>query len=436
METMDKYKILESIEDVIRILDAAPIKPDLVPETNIAQLTNRVPIAHLAIERGLKSLIREGGRSIDHTHKLHKLYRILSDCDKVSADFLGMAFDDAVEFFGYKVNAKGFGHFRSLDSYLSSVGSESVFKTLRYWAIGEIPQREQPIPFIPLSMHREILCALSCLFLRNSRQTVSARVESAVASKVTEIREFSDIQNVSLWNESVARYGDWLTRNHGAFRNALKKAYRNDFVSESEDKFWSMNLRGACDELQRSKDPAVKYYVNTLSHLPKGSQTRIPGVTPRVDWNDTMTKGTVMTPAGKDLGFIEQYADGAWGIIPSEAGLVQVAHIAEALSDAKLYLVNRLTSNVKVTVNGMSNQVRIVEEPHLPADSEWTSVVRLSDETTIKLELWDSRHGLQSGDEVSFEFQPKRSGLMRLYRGSVTQVEDQMVTLLGCVTYT
>ena len=31
MEIMDKYKILESIEDVIRILDAAPIKPDLVP---------------------------------------------------------------------------------------------------------------------------------------------------------------------------------------------------------------------------------------------------------------------------------------------------------------------------------------------------------------------------------------------------------------------
>ena len=117
METMDKYKILESIEDVIRILDAAPIKLDLVPETNIVQLTNRVPIAHLAIERGLKSLISEGGRTIDYTHKLHKLYGILNDCDKVSADYLGMAFDDAVEFFGYKVNAKGFEHFQGISSF-------------------------------------------------------------------------------------------------------------------------------------------------------------------------------------------------------------------------------------------------------------------------------------------------------------------------------
>ena len=375
METMDKYKILESIEDVIRILDAAPIKPDLVPETNIAQLTNRVPIAHLAIERGLKSLIREGGRSIDHTHKLHKLYRTLSDCDKVSADFLGMAFDDAVEFFGYKVNAKGFGHFRSLDSYLSSVGSESVFKTLRYWAIGEIPQREQPIPFIPLSMHREILCALRCLFLPNYRDTVSARVERKVTSKLMENREFSDTQDEKLRNEAIARYRNWLARNHGTFRNALKKAFRNNLVTESEDKFWSMNLRGACDELQRSKDPAVKYFVNTLSYLPKGSQSRIPGATPRVDWNTTMNKGIVLTPAGKDLGFIMQYADGAWGIIPSEAGQVQEADIAECLADAKHYLVNRLTSKVTVTVNGIARELRIVGEPHLPKDSEWTADV-------------------------------------------------------------
>ena len=46
MEIIEKYKIKESIEDVIRILDAAPIKPDWAQVTNNVQLTNRVPIAH------------------------------------------------------------------------------------------------------------------------------------------------------------------------------------------------------------------------------------------------------------------------------------------------------------------------------------------------------------------------------------------------------
>ena len=77
MDTMDKYKIGESIRDVIGILDSAPIQPDLVEETNIVQLTNRVPIVHLGIERGLKALTRESGRTAENTHGLNKLYRVL-----------------------------------------------------------------------------------------------------------------------------------------------------------------------------------------------------------------------------------------------------------------------------------------------------------------------------------------------------------------------
>ena len=57
---MKQYKIEESIRDVIRILDLAPIQVDMIGEKNLAQLTNRVPIAHLAIERGLKALISQG----------------------------------------------------------------------------------------------------------------------------------------------------------------------------------------------------------------------------------------------------------------------------------------------------------------------------------------------------------------------------------------
>ena len=133
----------------------------------IVQLTNRMPTAHLAIERGLKALIADVGGTTEPIHSLNKLYRDLWKYDKDSADFLAEAFGDAVGFFGYDVNAKGFGHFRSLGDYLSKVGTEKAFDALRYWAIGEPPKGENPIPYISPPIHRELLRAVWCLFFGN-----------------------------------------------------------------------------------------------------------------------------------------------------------------------------------------------------------------------------------------------------------------------------
>ena len=176
MDTMERYNIQESIKDVIAILDSAPIHRDLIPETNLVQLTNRVPIAHLAVERGLKALIVEAGEPPAHTHGLHKLYQSLKKYDQKSADYLATAFEDAVSFFGYTVNAKGFQQFRSLDDYLSKVGTEKAFELLRYWAIGETGKGESPVQYISPPIHRELLCALWCLFLPTRRDTISERV--------------------------------------------------------------------------------------------------------------------------------------------------------------------------------------------------------------------------------------------------------------------
>ena len=42
MDIVDRYKIQESIDDAIGILDSAPIKLDLLEELNIVQLANRM----------------------------------------------------------------------------------------------------------------------------------------------------------------------------------------------------------------------------------------------------------------------------------------------------------------------------------------------------------------------------------------------------------
>ena len=146
MDTMERYKIQESIADAISILDSAPIHRDLLPDKMTVQLTNRMPIAHLAIERGLKALIADACGKTARTHALDKLYRDLKEYNKDSADFLAEAFEDAVRFFGCNVNVKGFEHFRSLDDYLCKVGTEKAFNALRYWAIEESPKEGNPIP--------------------------------------------------------------------------------------------------------------------------------------------------------------------------------------------------------------------------------------------------------------------------------------------------
>ena len=94
--------------------------------------------------------------------------------------------------------------------------------------------------------------------------------------------------------------------------------------------------------------------------------------------------------AGTPLGYVERYADRAWGITPNEDGLVRVTDMARTLSDAKHYLVNRLTKLVDISVNGHSKRLRLVNNYRYfrrDRDEEWTgSVDDLT--TTYDIEFW------------------------------------------------
>ena len=449
MDTMDRYKIEASIKDVISILDSSPIQPDLIAETNIVQLTNRVPIAHLAIERGMKALITEAGRSAECTHGLHKLYRALKEGNQESADYLARAFEDAVRFFGYNVNTERFKQFRSLDDYLTKVGTDKAFEALRYWAIGESSKRASPISYISLPIHRELLCALGHLFVPSSRETVSTRVEREVADAMFARRDINYSPDDESMKQSVTWYWNWVFKEHATRRSALEEAVDRQFIIKDNDEFVRQTLHDAYADLQQSKDPAVQYYLSTLAYLPRGSQQRIPDAIPEIEWIDDMkTRGVVVTPAGTELGFIERHADGGWGIVPVREGLVQVTDVAEAVADAKAYLVRRLTKQVIVTVNGESKQLRIVNErdsfppPVSMSDHVWTADVEISrdlslDPPTYKLEFWDANHGLSPGVGVSIELRAERNhGFVSILEGTITTVEEHKVSITGINTLT
>ena len=438
MDPMERYKIRASIKDVIAILDSAPMHQDLIPEANLVQLTNRVPIAHLAIERGLKALIVEACGSVEQTHGLHRLYRDLKAQDQESADYLATAFQDAVGFYGYNVNVKGFGQFRSLDDYLSKVGTEKAFEELRYWAIGETSKGESPIPYISPPIHRELLCALWCLFLTSRRETVSERVEHVVQEAMSSRRHIHWGADDISKERSVRWYMNWIFREHGTRRSALETAVRQNFVIKEDDEFVSQTLRDAYTDLQQSKDPAVMYFLRTLTYLPEGYIVRTPDAVPEVEWfNQDQTNGMVNTPAGTCLGFIEKYADGAWGIEPQEEGLVQVTDIARTLADAKIYLVNRLTRQVTATINGESKQHRIVSDRDFFPQGVWPPDIEnvadfLPYTPTYELEFWDVGHGISPGGEISVELLSDGSHeFASVLEGTVTTVAEHKVSVAG-----
>ncbi len=442
MDTMARYMVEDSIKDVIDILDSAPLQVDMLLERNLVQLTNRAPIAHLAMERGLKALITEVSGTWGHIHGLDKLYRALCQCGPDSAAYLAKAFEDAVKFFGYNVNAKGFSQLRSLDDYLSKVGTEKAFNALRYWAIGDPLGRDDPIQYLSHTLHtvhREILCALQWLFHpnQNRRQTVSQRVEGKVRRAMFNGRDISWGSDDTRTEHSVYWYKNWLFREHTTCCSALEEAVRRNFTIKN-DAFVSQTIREAFKDLQQSKDPAVQYYIRTLTYLPKGAQPRNPDAVAEVEWyNGTKTKGMVVTSASTHLGFIEKYPDSSWGIIPEENGLRERPGNARSLADAKRYLVNRLTKPVTVTVEGKSKQLRIVSESDsFDAPAVWLDPANLSeplpDTSTFELEFWDAGHGLCPGDKISIELSGERnSQSVSVLEGIVTTVAEQKVSIDG-----
>ncbi len=214
MDTMERYRIERSIEDVIAMLDSAPMHRDMLIEENIVQLTNRAPIAHLAIERGLKALITDTGATREDTHSLKRLYRALIKCDEKSAIFLDKAFKDAIDFFGFNANIPGLRHLRSLDDYLSKTGHDNAFNALRYWAIGEQPNGVNPIYLISLSVHRELLCAVASVVRPGPNETVSERVEHVLRHAMHPMVALSYSPNDTRKRRSVESYRHWLLSEH------------------------------------------------------------------------------------------------------------------------------------------------------------------------------------------------------------------------------
>ena len=433
MGKMERTAISHSVNDVIMVLENQPVRHDWAPGWTEVQVMNRVSIAHLSIERAMKFIIMEAGGPLTKNHDLPSRLKELRQHEPESANFLEKAFQEAVQHYRYNANATQMKHLKSLDSYLATTGSDESFQDIRYWELIQSPN-EMILRTIYLTLHMELLHAMSEILLAPERpkDTVSTRVEWAVRDAMFSKRELSYPQG-SDKEQSVKAYIKWL-RGFGSVSEAMTQASKGKMPDG--DGFIKKILEEAYEEVSKSKDPAVRYFAETLAVLPKQQRDAIPCV----EWlgPDPYQHGRVFTPGGDTLGFTDRRLDGMWAITPSGNGPIAVTAIADSQTDARSHLADLLTRKAKVTVRNEERELRIVGKEHDLFKRNYNQLHKQLDgmegveEPTFQVRFWGDSHNLTVSDAVRIEAANKRSeSIVSILEGTVTRVKGHEVYVQG-----
>ncbi|MCY4617810.1 MAG: hypothetical protein OXD50_04550 [Chloroflexi bacterium] len=421
-----------SIQDVIKILENEPVRPDHVGQFTVVQVMNRVSIAHLSIERALKFLITRAGRPLTKEHHLGDRLRELAQHEPRSADFLNHAFQVAVQHYRLNPKADNMGHLKSLESYLDVAGSDRAFQDLRYWELHQSPD-EVLLRRLYLALHIELLYAvLELLRGRPPTDTVAIRVERAVKQAMQPASELA-CSSGTPQEDYVRSYLAWR-RGFASWCDALADAVRSKFTNG--DGFANGLVVKAYRELLESSDLAVSYFAGTLDVLPRQPRD----VIPPVEWIETppQQRGFVNAPSGEPLGEIARRWDGLWDISPFLEGAVGVTAKAASQTDAQCYLAALFSRVAEITVNGEQRRHRIVTDEVTLLDWSQAQFGHADDPPTKnatqshEVVFWDVDHGLKVDNRISLRVRREiERPLVHVLEGVVTMVEGHVIRLVG-----
>ena len=436
MTDTKRLVIRESVLDVITMLEDEPVEGDLFIHLTAVRTFNRISLAHLSIERAIKYLIIAAGAEFEEEHDLNDRYNKISQCDPESAAFLRGAFQAAVKHYNYNPNKKSMGHLASLPLYLQTTASNAIFNGIRYWELVQDTD-SRILQTIILPIHMELLRALSEILLeaRRPKETVKHRVDHAVQEAVLPSNQLAyspGSRKASL----VRRYLDWLN-SHDSPADALKHAAESQF--EVGDDYSSSMVKTAHQSLLRASDPAVKYFANFLSVLPKQQRD----ILAEVLWLESgdSPRAQVTSPSGVCLGYIFRNWDGRWYIVPMLSGPLGPSVKAANKTDAISYLSTLLSKPVLATVNGEEHHLRVMQQSYtaFPARQDRASPENDGDtdldSRTHEVTFWQLDHGIKPGDDVSIDVleneNPDSPQPRDVLRGKVLEVTGSSILVSG-----
>ena len=409
---------------IIPNLASAPPAPDAEGrhrqwrEAITPQKLNRLLTAHIAIEGGLKYLIKRTGASYSQKHDLSTLLDELRTCDPGVAASLDGAFAAATGFYGTDTQDPDYHHLASLRDYLEMAGSNEQYKRTRYIEL-ESSIDDPALQSLHIEFHYEILCALDEV-IRPRYGTIVDRVEYFAR------RAFHDSRRL----ESLASHGEasrdaylgWLEE-RDTYMEAIRllTASRNAIGDEHADSV----ARSVCYNLTGSEDLALRIVAYSLI---QAEPAQLGDIETNVRRGEGASNRTVATPAGDMLGFIRLLPTGFW--LATDDVYDSNPAWCRTESDARMYLAHLFLIELPIVTERGCSSYRVVSRRPLRYPEErrrlsihqsiWTG----STADGFWLKLWDSRHDLRPGDHIEIRSDP---GSDLYWRGRVIRVENQHV---------
>ncbi len=345
MSAIDEFrKTGVAIEATVKIIDQAmPRVQDLSPEYDYAQWAPLFLIAYSGLENGIKVILLQQGITHPHGrdgHNLARLFQLLKKSVPVQAKMLDDAFSDVVNL--YTIDKKRWVHFRSLDSYLGEYGKPGRYETFRYWGL-----ENRDLEYVPLFVHRELLAFLERLCWFGKATVTSQRVEDRVRGCFVNAIE-EHISACDRCRKDCSK--PWLKILNRSFSSRTPYSDKLKGVNSQDfDVVENVCLNQVIDVvlgwLKESDDPAVRYFIQTLSDLPPGSVPKLCDVELEVD-----ERGLVKIRDGEEhLGLLTHRIDGRW--LASSWIDQQLAKFAKTKADAMNWLANQGTELVEISVD-------------------------------------------------------------------------------------
>ena len=363
------------------------------------------PHLHLCLEQGIKWLVRQetGQKHPDEkSHGIGPVYHALSDEHKCR---LGMAFDDAMRFYGYE-----YLDYDGLGEYLQKHGSQSNFNQMRYFLLpGESDDLLRGIVF---GIHIRLIEEVHSLFLggdfRTLEATIGWNIEAAVP--VTWSWSSKDVERKG----AVQRAITLLQVGAKPVAPVLRDVVQQGLGDPSVKSLLGQLVRKLKEGQAEHPTYAMHHYLCTLEYRLPGSESAV-DVQAAVEWP---RKGSaiVRTPSGEWLGIIERRHDGTW-----LATAFRSSGIFVIFDDAVRYLVNKRT--VVLLINGQAKRVMAFD-----SDAQFQVLEGNGrEDSTIELAFWDESHGIRAGGNQNIV--QEGSIMVRTVEGKVEHVDGRKVSV-------
>lgn len=405
---------------------------DMAPEYRIELNSEKMDMAHDALEQCLKRLILRTGKVSDiiREHGLQNVFRRLREFDTETANRLEAAYKAALDFYRVKPEVLPEIH-GSLERYFDFAGSGELYTKRKYLSLEgyekeyDLSYHEKRTNLVTAMIHAELLYACEWVLRgRESAINVNTRVEGIIGRYLlqpigNDVERKRAIEN---WCACVNETGSFA---EVLIKERSKGVSGNPIAQETCE--WLLVQR-----FTEAKDWAIQYVLQRANTILQGSiKTELkPEISTPTETSPVLS---VNSPSGVFLGNIIELWDGTYQTYPVHGGMNV---FVEDKKTAIACLVQETSTQVMVDGRDVTAAITVVGQDHRKFISDMSNYVpsypQFGSTESYKLQLWDGNHGFAAGESVMLRICKLDCAGIDLYlKGVVQQINEGEITVQG-----